>query len=191
MRVLRALPLVAGLLASIAVTACGAGGSSSPPTTGAPSISADPIDLSAYVNKPCAMLRADQLAQYHLSPPGATIGTGPGPACQWTPTLRALPGYTARADLHSGGLTALYARRASMPVFQPTPVSLFPAVNTASSLAATQHGQCTAEVGVAQGSLLVVDVTVPDASSLDYADPCSDADAFAAAIIANAEGQVP
>ncbi|HWE91329.1 MAG TPA: DUF3558 family protein [Pseudonocardiaceae bacterium] len=192
MRMPRALPLAAALLSVIAVAACGSGGSgSSPATTGPPSISADPIDLSPFVGKPCTMLRADQLAQYRLSPPGTTVSSGSGPACRWTPTLSTLPGYTARADLRSGGLTALYARRASMPVFQPTPVSLFPAVNTASSAAAIKHGQCTAEVGVAQNSVLVVDVTVPDATSLDYADPCSDADAVAAAIIADAEGQVP
>lgn len=187
---LRTALLVASLLGIATVTACGSGNSGTPKAS-APTIAADPLDMSRYASTPCAMLRADQLAQYHLVAPGTVGADGSGSACRWTAALTILPSYTGRADLRSGGLTALYARRPSMPVFRPTMISNYPAVNTASSVDATQRGQCTAQVGVAPGTLLVVDVTVAVAQALDYTDPCPDANALAATIIANSVGQVP
>jgi hypothetical protein len=182
--------LAAGLLGIGTMTACGSGATPTP-NTSAPTITADPLNMSRYVSGPCAMLRADQLAQYHLVAPGMTSSDGSGAACRWTAAPTTLPSYTGRADPRSGGLTALYARRPSIPVFRPTMISNYPAVNTANSADVTQHGQCTVQVGVAPGTLLVVDVTVPAVQALDYTDPCPDANALAAAIIANSVGQVP
>jgi hypothetical protein len=192
----------------VTVACCGMGvtlgacssGAAAPATPArlAPSITADPLDLSRTVQTPCTLLRPDQLAQYHLTNPGSatalapvTVGAGTtDPACAWTPTSAALPGYRAGVDQHSGGLEGLYRHRAALPVFRPTMVSGFPAVDTAAGADAQGRGQCTVEVGVAGDTLLIVGITVPAGDAFDYTDPCPNAEQFAAAIIGNAEGGV-
>lgn len=175
----------AGLLAAACTSGSGSGAPASTPAV--PSMTADPLDMTKAAGQPCGLLRADQLAQYHLVTPGTPAGTD----CVWTPTAAALPGYRAGVDQTSGGLAGLYGKRARMPVFQPTKVGDYPAVNTASSAAAQRQGQCTVEVGVAADTLIIATVTVPPADTVDYSDPCPDADQFAESIVANAEGAVP
>lgn len=161
------------------------------PSRLSPPIPDNPLDLSKGVTQPCAQLmRPDQLAQYHLTVPGTMTTIPSGAACAWTPAGAASPSYTAGVDMHSGGLEALYHKRSTMSVFQPTTVSEYPAVHTAASPAALGQGKCTVDVGVASDTLLIVSVTVP-AQSLDYATPCDDADAFAADVIANSQGAQP
>ncbi|HEY4458025.1 MAG TPA: DUF3558 domain-containing protein [Pseudonocardiaceae bacterium] len=187
MRIGLALVAVAALAA---LAACG----SSPAPVSAPTVptmAADPIDLSALAAKPCTMLRPDQLAQFHIVTPGST-GTGPlptasgAPPCTWQPLQSSEPVYAAAVDLHSGGLDALYRRRAKLAEFTPFTVSGYPGVDTALA-----HGQCTVQIEVANGVLLDAAVTVRDTESADYPDPCSDAQSFAAAIIGNSQGQQP
>jgi hypothetical protein len=137
------------------------------------------------------MLRPDQLAQYHLAVPGVVTSIASGPACAWTPTVTGLPSYLAGVDLHSGGLEALYHKRASLPVFQPTKISQYPAVHTATTTSEVHHGRCTTQVGVANDTLLIVTVTVPSTQTFDYADPCPVADDLTAAILANTKGAAP
>ncbi len=180
-----------------ALTACG--GSAAPPPKPAPSVPTmvdDPIDLSGIAGKPCTMLRADQLAQFHIVAAGTTstspLSTSAGsPVCTWQPSRNTEPVYAAGVDQHSGGLDALYRRRASLPVFQPFAESGYPGVNTATSTNVLAHGRCTVQIEVAEGVLLDVAVTVRDSQAPDYTDPCQDAQSFAAAIIANSQGQQP
>jgi hypothetical protein len=65
-------------------------------------------------------------------------------------------------------------------------VSGYPGVGTA-----TGAGRCTVQIEVAKAVLLDAAVTVRDTEAADYADPCSDAQSFAAAIIGNSQGQQP
>lgn len=191
----RALPLTCLLVvgAGAAVAACTSGPGSPPPAPSrlSPPITGDPLNLSRAATAPCGLLRPDQLAQYHLGAPGTATTVGGVPACAWSPAGSAGPSYQADVDLHSGGLEALYRRRATFPVFAPTKVSEYPAVHTAPDTAAQKHGRCTVQVKVAEGTLLTVTVTVPASQALDYTDPCPDADQFAASAIANAEGAAP
>lgn len=176
-----------GVLGTLA--ACTSG--SPPPPRLSPPIVGDPLDLSRIAATPCDLATADILAQYHLTAPGTETTTTTGPACTWTARTTALPNYQAGVDLHSGGLEALYHRRAAIPVFQPTAVSEYPAVNTAASRDAVRHGQCTVQVGVANDTLLVVSVIYTDPHAVDYTDPCPDADTFAASLLGHAEGKAP
>jgi hypothetical protein len=183
------LALVA-VAALAAITACS--GSPAPkPAPSVPAMADDPIDLTGLAAKPCTMLRPDQLAQFHIVAPGST-GTGPlntasgTPVCTWQPLQSSEPVYAAAVDLRSGGLDALYQRRAKLAKFGPVTVSGYPGVDTALA-----HGQCTVQIEVAKGVLLDAAVTVRDTEAADYGDPCSDAQSFAAAIIANSQGQQP
>lgn len=196
------LALVAvGMLAVLA--ACG-GGSATPPPAPKPSVPTmvdEPINLTGPATRPCTMLRPDQLAQFHIVTPG-TMSPGPlntssgTPVCTWQPSQDSEPVYAAAVDRHSGGLDALYRRRAHLPVFQPFTESGYPGVNTATSTNVLAHGQCTVQIEVSQngasaGVLLDAAVTVRDPQAPDYTDPCPDAQSFAAAIIANSQGQQP
>ena len=182
-----AVVIAGGLGLGVLLGACTSGQHSQPtPTTTVPTIAGDPLDMSQVSTRPCALLRPDQLAQYHLTVPGTMITITGVPGCAWTPQAADLPSYQAGVDLHSGGLAALYRRRASMPIFQPTSVSEYPAVHTAIG-----RGRCTVQVGVANDTLVIVNVAVPNTQSPDYTDPCDDADTFAADIIADGEGTAP
>jgi hypothetical protein len=177
----------------VALTACGGNSAAPAPKPAIPTMVDEPINLTG---TPCAMLRADQLAQFHILAPG-TSGAGPlssasgTPVCTWQPAQHAEPVYAAAVDRRSGGIDALYARRAKLPVFQPFTESGYPGVDTATGKNVLAHGQCTVQIEVASGVLLDAAVTVRDTQSADYTDPCSDAQAFAAAIIANSQGQQP
>lgn len=191
------LTLVA--VATLAVLAACGGNSATPPPKPTPSVPTmvdDPINLTAVAAKPCTWLRPDQLAQFHIVAPG-TPSAGPlrpangTPVCTWQPMQSTEPVYAAAVDIHSGGLDALYRHRASLPVFQPFAESGYPGVNTPASKDAQAHGQCTVQIEVANGVLLDAAATVRDPQAADYTDPCQDAQSFAAAIIANSQGQQP
>lgn len=192
------LALVA-MAALAALAACSGSSATSPPKPAAPSVPTmvdEPINLTGVAGKPCTMLRPDQLAQFHILAPGTTavnpLNTAAGtPVCTWQPSQNTEPVYAAGVDQHSGGLAALYKRRTSLPVFQPFSESGYPGVNTATSKNVLARGQCTVQIEVAAGVLLDAAVTVRDAQAPDYTDPCSDAQSFAAAIIANSQGQQP
>ena len=186
--VLVAVAALAGL------AACNSNSASPPPAKPTvPTMVDEPINLTG---KPCTMLRPDQLAQFHILAPG-TSGAGPistssgAPVCTWQPVQGTEPVYAAAVDRRSGGLAALYARRATLPVFQPFSESGYPGVDTATGKNVLAHGQCTVQVEVAPGVLLDAGVTVRDPQAADYTDPCPDAQSFAAAIIANSQGQQP
>jgi hypothetical protein len=190
-------PAVLACCALAALAACGGSATPTPkPTPSVPTMVDDPIDLRGIAGKPCTMLRPDQLAEFHIVAPGtpstAPLSTAAGtPVCTWQPSLSSEPLYAAAVDLHSGGLDALYRRRASLPVFQPFAESGYPGVNTATGRNVLAHGQCTVQIEVAGSVLLDAAVTVRDPQAPDYTDPCSDAQSFAAAIIANSQGQQP
>jgi hypothetical protein len=189
------LALVAvGMLA--ALTACGSGSATPPPAPSVPTMVDEPINLTGLATKPCAMLRPDQLAQFRIVAPGtmspAPLSTSAGtPVCTWQPAQDSEPVYAAAVDRRSGGLDALYRRRTHLPVFQPFTESGYPGVNTATSTNVLAHGQCTVQIEVSSGVLLDAAVTVRDSQTPDYTDPCPDAQSFAAAIIANSQGQQP
>lgn len=183
--------LVAGCLGLVGALAGCTGSPPARPTPTVPPIVGDPLDMTRAATRPCTLLRPDQLAQYHVTTPGTPTSIAGGPACSWTPTPARLPSFRAGVDTHSGGLTALYRERNSLPVFRPATISEYPAVHTAATADALRRGRCTVEVGVAGDTLLIVDVTVADSGSLDYTDPCSDADAVAADVIAGSEAGAP
>lgn len=178
---------LAGCLAAGCTSSPGTGTAAPDSSLAVPSITGDPLNMTKSAGRPCTLLRPDQLAQYHLRSPGSTQGT----LCSWLATANILPGYAANVDLTSGGLAALYRKRATMPAFQPTRIADYPAVNTAANPAAQRHGQCTVEVAVAPDTLVDAAVLAPPADQIDYADPCPAVDQFAESIVANAEGAVP
>jgi len=191
--------LLAGVVSVVALAACTGNSGAAPPPSAKPTVPTmvdDPVNMSGIAGKPCTMLRADQLAQFHIVAQGVQtagpVSTGAAsPICGWQPVNNTEPIYRAGVDLHSGGLDALYRRRSSLPVFQPFSESGYPGVNTANSPTVLAHGQCTVQIEVSAGVLLDADVTVRNTQAPDYTDPCSDAQSFAAAIIANSQGQQP
>lgn len=182
----RTIVLVLGILCAAGVVgACSSSGQNSPPPS--PLAIANPLDMSAGVRHPCQLVRPDQLAQFHLTSPGAVAGGG----CTWSPNEAQLPGYWSGVSIGTGGIAGVYQRRSTTAVFQPTTISGYPAIHTAPTAADQRHGRCTVRIGVAKDTLVDVSVTVPPSQPLDYTDPCGDVDSFAAAVIANAEGKSP
>jgi hypothetical protein len=140
------------------------------------------VDLSKSADAPCGLPGRDQLAEFSITKPGKATTAASGPACTWVPDGATSPSYQASADLKSGGLEALYHRRSTFRVFEPTTIHGYPSVHLGQDPAAEQHGHCTVEAGVSDTGLLLVTVVITPGSA-DYDDPCTDADQFAGYII--------
>ncbi|KAA2252558.1 DUF3558 domain-containing protein [Solihabitans fulvus] len=162
--------------------------SSTAPSRLSPPLVKEDLEVTKYRADPCALIRADQLAQFGITAPGSVVD---GWRCAWHPNVAARPSYRAGVDLTSGGLEGLYRKRSTLPMFTPDEVDGYPAVRTADDPHATDHGRCTVEVGVAATSLVVVDVQVADERSLDYRDPCPLASTFAGYVIGNLVSLAP
>lgn len=166
----------------------GASEPSEPSSEGdAPPVTGPELDLGK-VSGPCDLLKADQLAARGVTKPGAKRTAPAGPTCNWQPD-DAGRGTGISATILSeeaDGLENTYARRAEFPVFQPTEVAGYPAVNT--DLTDAKHGECSTAVGVAKGRGFLVQVRVYDEKSPAYSTPCSVSSGIAETAVGNLKG---
>ncbi|MEV8439480.1 DUF3558 domain-containing protein [Actinosynnema sp. NPDC051121] len=199
----RAVPVI--LSATILVVASGCtskdGGTPSPEATTStsaratttsaaagevPAITGPELDLTKF-DTPCAMLKNDQLAARGVTKAGTERTDSTGTICQWYPDERALGTSFVVALLDKArGLDGVYANREDLPVFKPTQVAGYPAVNTDTTDAA--HGACTTAVGVAKGEGFAVQVRVNDKKLPGYTDPCSVSGEIAETVVGNLKG---
>jgi hypothetical protein len=151
-----------------------------------PAISGPELDLGKF-SDPCTMLKADQLSARGVTKAGTQRTDPTGTACQWYPDERAL-GTSFLVVLldESKGLDGVYANRKKLPVFEPTEIAGYPAVNTDATDAA--HGACTTAVGVAKGEGFAVQVRVNDKKLPGYTDPCSVSGEIAETVVGNLKG---
>ena len=158
------------------VTAVMAGCSSPPaaPQRVSPSIPGDPLDLTAFIAKPCELLNPQQLGRYYIAAPGTTTL----PWCVWVPADTTGLTYQASVDTSSGGLESLYQHRTTVTGFDPADVHSYPAIHRDA-----RGGHCTVQVGVANDTLLSVTIDATNLRLSVYQDPCAEADRFAGSII--------
>ncbi|ONI85587.1 hypothetical protein ALI22I_27805 [Saccharothrix sp. ALI-22-I] len=160
---------------------------SEPTSTGnAPAITGPELDLGK-VSGPCDLLKADQLAARGVTKPGAKEADPAGPTCQWEPD-DVVRGTSIGVTIMSkaNGLDDMYANRAQFPVFEPTEVAGYPAVN--GDITDAKHGACSTAVLVAKGEAFLVQIVVNDRNAPAYSTPCSESSAVAATVVGNLKG---
>ncbi|MER5264864.1 DUF3558 domain-containing protein [Actinosynnema sp. NPDC002837] len=151
-----------------------------------PAISGPELDLTKF-DGPCAMLKDDQLSARGVTKAGSQRQEPTGLACQWHPDDRAFGTSFVVALLDKArGLDGVYANREDLPVFRPTEVAGYPAVN--SDLTDAAHGACATAVGVAEGNGFSVQVRVNDKKLPEYTDPCSVSSEIAETVVENLKG---
>jgi hypothetical protein len=166
----------------VVVSACTASQAGSPGSGGSSRLSPPilvPLDMSRFVSAPCTVLKDTQPIAHDVAP-----GVPSGNTCKWVGNKFQYPTYTVIVDMTSGGLEALYKRRAQLRYFEPTTITGFPAVFTDTDRPVANQGRCTLTVGVADDSVITVTSTLTDPKSSAYSAPCTDADSFAHAVIA-------
>ncbi len=170
---MRGTVITVAVAALVAITA---GCSSSParPQRLSPSISGDPIDLTAFAARPCGLLDTQQLARYYVTGPGVAEAS----RCVWVPADTTSLTYQASVDITSGGLESLYAHRTTVTGFGPADVHSYPAIHRDA-----RSGHCTVQVGVANDTLLSVTIDATNPVLSAHQDPCAEADRFAGSII--------
>jgi hypothetical protein len=125
-----------------------------------------------------------QVSALHITRPGSVTQMPDGPACKWRPEdLTVDTSFTVTVLDKSHGLNGYYDGRASFPVFQPTEVGGYPAVNV--DITDAKSGQCTTGVAVANGAGFSVSVHVGDEKSADYTNPCSVSSRLANTVLGN------
>jgi hypothetical protein len=152
-------------------------GCSSPPAAPqrlSPSISGDPIDLTAFTARPCGLLDTQQLARYYITGPGVVTA----PWCVWTPADTTGLTYEASVDTTGGGIESLYEHRTTVAGFDPADVHSYPAIHRDA-----RDGHCTVQVGVADDTLLSVTIDATNPTLSAHQDPCAEADRFAGSVI--------
>ncbi|MFE2751226.1 DUF3558 domain-containing protein [Actinosynnema sp. NPDC059335] len=170
---------------STGTTAAGAT-TTSAATGDVPAITGPELDLAKF-SGPCAALKADQLSARGVTKAGTERPDPAGTACQWYPDDRALGTSFVFVVLDKGkGLNGVYANREDLPVFEPTQVAGYPAVN--SDLTDAAHGACSTAVGVAEGKGFAVQVRVNDKKLPEYTEPCSVSSEIAETVIGNLKG---
>jgi hypothetical protein len=171
--------VVGVVLAGVALLLGGCGGVA--PARPVPTVTLDPLDVSAFVAAPCGLLRADRAARRHLAVPG-TVSAGPsGPVCRWSPTQPRVPVYTAGVAPHSG-LADVFQHREDFSFVEQVDISHYPAVHTRDR-AAGANLRCATRVGVADDSQLIVTADDSGVAVPSSLDTCSEADILATEIM--------
>lgn len=176
----------AGLLLALLLGAAGCSSAPPPPPRLSPPLPDAPLDLTRFTAKPCDLMTHDQLVMFFVNSQGTAAPAAGKTACTWIPHDTNALTYVASVDTASGGLEALYRRRATVPGFAPVFVHSYPGIHRDD-----RDGQCTVETGVADDTLLNVTVAATDPKLDAYSDPCYEADRFAGIMIAYQANRAP
>lgn len=167
------------MIASFAALLTGCGGTNS--ARPVPTVTLDPLDVSAFAARPCDLLRDDRAARRHLAVPG-TVTSGPdGMVCRWTPTQPKVPNYTAGVATHNG-LNDVSAHRADFSFYAETSIAHYPAAHTRDR-ASGSDSRCSTRVGVAEDSQVIVTADENGVATPSSLDACSEADILATEVM--------
>jgi hypothetical protein len=136
------------------------------------------LDVSSYASAPCTLLKPGVPVAKELAE-----GVSDGATCTWHAKTAYQPQMTVTVDLTSGGLEALYRKRARVPFFEPTDIAGYPSVHVDTERSVPDQGQCTVSVGVSENALITVTSMIADPKTLNYPVPCPDTDVFATALV--------
>lgn len=179
--------LIFGIATLVAASCSGqAPGSSEPPATGevgtstgttSPSTAlnvpkvTDPINMSKYIQNPCAALTESQLEKLSVAvEPQARLDAPNGPVCAWDAVDKtgfSVSGSPITAGSSLAGTYRRY-RQGGFENFKPMTVAGYPGVLTRRD---GEKNSCRAGVAVRQDLLYVVIGDVPEDSSY-YGKPC-------------------
>ncbi|GDY33739.1 hypothetical protein GTS_53720 [Gandjariella thermophila] len=145
------------------------------------------LNLSKYESDPCSALTASQLTPFGASTSGSRGESAVGPQCRWR-SPDAFNGTTVTVSVltKAHGLEGIYQNRDKFPVFRPTQVSGYPAVD--GDITDAAHGECTTGVATSQGAGFQVAVHVQNETSAQYKTPCTVSEQVAQIVIGNLKG---
>ncbi|WP_189062047.1 DUF3558 domain-containing protein [Longimycelium tulufanense] len=206
MRRLLAMPLACS--AVLITTSCGTANPGSPtapenPATSrsgaaptsrlAPPLSQPELDTAPFEKDPCTLLRPEQVAQFGEHKPPESEEALTGPSCRWAPESSLKTGtpgirLTVTINTKSGGLEGIYQRRDKFGHFQETVIARYPGVHALDWREAPANGDCDTLLGVGEGRLVDVSVSVRDKNHPDYATACKVSDRAAGMVIENLKG---
>lgn len=111
----------------------------------------NPIDLSAYLSRPCETLTPEQSTELEVEAPGQPTTTGGiadevGPYCTWSDSTGSRSVTVAFLTVNTGGLATVYESQDQFAYFVPTTVGDHPAV-LADYKDFRQQGECNVIVG--------------------------------------------
>jgi hypothetical protein len=162
---------------------------SPPPETPAAPTVENPLDASAYLDNPCTVLNAAQLANLGVVRPGIPETEGPiaehiGPQCIW----HAAPEVNSSIDVgfitgDDHGLGALYAARETQEYFEETTVQDYPAVFH-SGVDLRVNGSCNISVGISN----TLSFRTSEDGGRTASDACARAKKVAEAVVTTLKG---
>ncbi|NKQ58551.1 DUF3558 family protein [Amycolatopsis sp. K13G38] len=144
----------------------------------APTAGPDPVDISEFATRPCALLPPDPAAHAGLAPPGTVRTTVTGTSsCAWAAADAHHASAVAAVD-PTTGLRDKYPHPEQIAHYAPTVVSGYPAANVEQP---TAPQTCTVTVEPApHQSLALTATTTPEPRA---SDPCDQADQLAGLVI--------
>jgi hypothetical protein len=148
MRILAAVAVVVvGALAG-----CGSGGGTQQPTSPIPPVQ-KPRDVAAMASRPCDLLTPQQAAKFGLDrPPRRLPGVLGKVDCEWRSSMADVWVYISTSP-NKSTLEDIYARRASLPYFQLTQLSGYPATAVRSD---PRLPVCDVDLKAAEGQSVTV-----------------------------------
>jgi uncharacterized protein DUF3558 len=196
-----------GLILLMAVSACILGGCSekdpgsasaeSGARTEAPSSTASnapstdtggpELPLNTFADKPCELLKPDQVAQLGTFKAPAKSTNQAAVQCRWAAQdVTKGAAYTvAVANTGVTFQTSADQAKQNNPYFKPTKVSEYPAFNFDGTDA---KGSCTTGVGTPSKGVFLVQINMENKALPEYNDPCAATEKVAALVIANLKG---
>ncbi|MGH3864323.1 DUF3558 domain-containing protein [Actinokineospora sp.] len=147
-----------------------------------------PLDASAFLTQPCALLTAEQLAALNVTKPGKPATSGGiaetvGPYCGWSDN-REDPhrGYSAGIIIgNKNGLSDMYRSKKQFAYFEPTTVDGYPGIFYD---AADQRDRGSCNMAVAISDTVLIRVSERASDSVGRAS-CDGATKLAESVLAN------
>jgi hypothetical protein len=161
------------------------GSRTSAASSGAPHV-ANPLDTSKFQAVPCTVLDTSNVQSLGFTAPGQAESDATGPNCHWNNSETGVSLDVGFVTANKSGLSALYAKRSSLKLFQPLPdIQGYPAV-IYGTIDARSSGTCNVDVGVSDS--LNVDVMLQASTGPLKADPCGTAQKIAGMVMGHLTG---
>ncbi|WNV89920.1 DUF3558 domain-containing protein [Umezawaea sp. Da 62-37] len=157
--------------------------SSAPSTdTGAPELS-----LNAFADKPCDLLKSDEIAQLGTFKAPVKSSNEATTQCRWA-AQDVTKGVAYTVAVTTNGVafeTAAQQAKSNNPYFETTEVSEYPAFNTDGTDA---KGSCSTGVGTPSKGVFLVQINMENKALPEYNAPCAATEKAAALVVKNLKG---
>lgn len=164
-------------------------GTSGSTASSAPSTSTGGAELpiSTFTDKPCELLKADQVAQLGTFKAPAKSTNSVASLCKWgaQDILKGLSYTISVATTGTDFKTSAEQAKANNPYFKETKVGEYPAYNSDGTDA---KGSCTTGVGTPSKGVFLAQVIMENEALPEYEDPCAATEKVAALVIQNLKG---